>query len=121
QAYDGPESVAALAGMSPVTKKSGKYKAVQFRWACNKRFREAMTGFADNSRHGSAWAADVYRRARARGADHPHAIRILGRAWIRVIWRCWIDGIPYDPVNHGAARALDGKDGKENDQEEIAV
>ena len=106
QAYDGPEAVAALAGMSPVTKKSGKYKAVQFRWACNKRFRNAMTCFADNSRHGSPWAAEVYRRARARGADHPHAIRILARAWIRVIWRCWMDGVPYDPVNHGAAKNL---------------
>ncbi len=118
QAYDGPESVAALAGMSPVTKKSGKYKAVQFRWACNKRFRDAMTCFADNSRQGSAWAADVYRRARARGADHPHAIRILARAWIRVIWRCWGDGVPYDPFNHGAARRLEGK---EDEVEELVA
>ena len=32
--------------------------------------------------------------ARARGLDHPHAIRVLARAWIRVIWRCWQDGMP---------------------------
>ncbi len=48
QAYAGPEAVAALAGMSPVTKKSGKHKAVHFRWACNKRFRTAVHIFADN-------------------------------------------------------------------------
>jgi transposase len=53
QAYDSPEDVAALAGMSPVTKKSGKYKSVHFRWACKKRFRNAMATFADQSRHGS--------------------------------------------------------------------
>jgi hypothetical protein len=38
--------------------------------------------------------------------DHPHAVRILARAWIRVIWRCWHDNTPYVPTNHGAAQAL---------------
>lgn len=107
QAYDGPDAVAALAGVTPVTKESGKRQhAVHFRWACNKRFRVALTTFADNSRHASPWAADVYQRARARGHDHPHAVRILARAWIRVIYRCWTDSTPYDPNHHGGARRL---------------
>jgi transposase len=106
QAYAGPDSVAALAGVTPVTSQSGKHRDVQFRWACNKRFRVAVTTFADNSRHASPWAARVYADARARGKDHPHAVRILARAWIRVIWRCWLDGVPYDPAQHGAAAAL---------------
>jgi transposase len=107
QAYDGPESVAALAGVTPVTKESGKYRAVHFRWACNKRLRVAITTFADNSRHASPWAARVYAEARARGHDHPHAVRILARAWIRVIWRCWTDQVPYDPGRHNNARQLE--------------
>jgi transposase len=68
-AYDGPEAVAALAGIVPVTRQSGKHAA-------------------------------------ARGHDHPHATRVLARAWVRVIWRCWIDQVAYDPVKHGAARRL---------------
>jgi transposase len=107
EAYDGPEAVAALSGMAPVTRRSGKHLAVGFRWACNTRFRNAMTTFADNSRHASPWAAMVYRDALGRGADHPHAVRILARAWIRVIYRCWLDGVPYDPSRHGAARRLE--------------
>lgn len=103
-AYDGPDAVAALAGVTPVTKASGKQRAVHFRWACNKRFRRALTTFADNSRHESPWAAHIYAQARARGHDHPHAVRILARAWIRVIYRCWHDGTPYDPNLHGGAR-----------------
>jgi transposase len=103
QAYDRPDAVAALAGVTPVTKQSGKYRSVHFRWACNKRFRKAMTIFADNSRHSSPWAAGIYNDARACGKDHPHAVRILARAWIRVIWRCWIDGVPYDLARHAAA------------------
>jgi transposase len=105
-AYTGPDAVAALSGIVPVTKASGKHHAVSFRWACNKRFRAAITIWADNSRHGSPWAAKVYADAIARGHDHPHAIRILARAWVRVLWRCWIDRTPYDPTKHGAARRL---------------
>jgi transposase len=102
-AYDDPEAVAALAGLTPVTKKSGKHHAVHFRWACNKRFRKAMTTFADNSRHASPWAADVYQRAIQRGCDHPHAIRVLARAWTRVIYACWLTHTPYDAAQHKAA------------------
>lgn len=103
-AYASPDAIAALAGVTPVTKASGKQHAVHFRWACNKRFRKAITTFADNSRHESPWAADIYTRARARGHDHPHAIRILARAWIRVIFRCWHNQQPYNPNLHGSAQ-----------------
>ena len=106
QAYEHPDSVAALAGCTPVTKESGKHRAVHFRWACNTRFRAAITTFADNSRHASPRAAKIYNDARASGKDHPHAVRVLARAWIRVIWRCWLDGVPYDPTKHKAAATL---------------
>jgi transposase len=105
-AYDGPDAVAALSGMCPVTTQSGKHRAVHFRWACNTRFRTALSTFADNSRHDSPWAAKVYTDAIARGHDHPHAVRVLARAWIRVIYRCWTDGVAYDPARHGNAAAF---------------
>jgi transposase len=104
--FDSDEHLAAEAGVAPVTYASGKSKAVTFRWACNHRLRAALTCLADNSRHASAWAAHVYAQARARGCDHPHAIRILSRAWLRVIWRAWIDRKPYDPAQHRAAQIL---------------
>ncbi|TDQ01597.1 transposase, partial [Labedaea rhizosphaerae] len=104
EVFDHPDAIAALAGVTPVTKASGKQRGVSFRWACNKRLRQAITTFAANSRHSSPWAAEIYDRARASGKDHPHATRILARAWVRVIWRCWQDGRPYDPARHGGAR-----------------
>lgn len=94
----------AEAGLAPVTYQSGKSRAVAWRWACNKRLRAAITCFADNSRHQNPWAADLYKRARNRGCDHPHAIRILGRAWARVLWRAWVNRKPYDPTKHAAAK-----------------
>jgi len=99
--FTSAEHLAAEAGVAPVTYESGKHRAVAFRWACNKRLRRALTTFADNSRHASPWAAAVYARARARGCHHPHAVRILARAWLRVLWRCWQDRRPYNPTIHG--------------------
>lgn len=104
--FDSDERLAAEAGVAPLTYESGKSKAVAFRWACNHRLRAALTCLADNSRHASAWAAHVYAKARARGCDHPHAVRILARAWLRVLWRAWIDRKPYDPTEHRAAQLL---------------
>lgn len=103
---DNPEQVAAMCGAAPVTKASGMSRTVGFRYTANKPARVAITGFADNSRHSSAWAADSYRRARARGARHPHAVRILARGWIRVIWACWTTDTPYDPSRHGGEQRL---------------
>ena len=62
--------------------------------------------FAADSRHASPWAAAIYDNARARGKDHPHAVRITARAWIYVIWRCWHDGTAYDPAKHNALQAV---------------
>ena len=100
------ESLAALAGVAPVTKASGKARSVGFRWACDKKLRNALVDFADDSRHASPWAAKVYADAVARGKRHPHAVRILGRAWVRVIWRMWQDSEPYDVTKHGGAAML---------------
>jgi len=103
---ENPEQVAALCGAAPVTKASGKSRTVAFRYTANKPARVAITSFADNSRHSSAWAQDCYQRARSRGARHPHAIRILARGWVRVIWACWTTDIAYDPTRHHAEQQL---------------
>ena len=101
-----PESLACLAGVAPSTRQSGKHRAVGFRWAADKQLRDAICDFAGDSRRAHPWAADLYRRAIARGHDHPHAVRILARAWLFVIWHCWQDGTAYDPGRHRALQAL---------------
>jgi len=98
------DQLAAEAGVAPVTHASGKSRGVVFRYACNKRLRLAITTWAGNSRFDSPWAKHIYARARARGCDHPHAVRILARAWIRVLWRCWRNHTPYEAALHGAAK-----------------
>jgi transposase len=77
-----------LAGVAPSTRQSGKVKAVSFRWAVGKQLRDAVCDFAAGSRHASPRAAQLYDDAIARGKDHPHATRIVARAWLYVIWHC---------------------------------
>jgi transposase len=100
------DQAAAEAGATPVTRASGKTTTVRFRMAANRNARQALHVFADNARHGSPWAAKLYADARARGKRHPQAIRILGRAWLRIIWACWHTNTPYDPTKHRAEQRL---------------
>jgi transposase len=104
--YPTREALAADAGMAPVARESGKRKVASFRWACDKRLRDAVACLANSTRHTHPWARGVYLDARARGLEHPHAIRVLGRAWLRVLWRCWQDEVAYDPAKHGNLRRL---------------
>jgi transposase len=101
-----PDSLACLAGVAPSTRQSGKFRAVGFRWAADKQLRDAVCDFAGDSIRANPWAADLYRRAIGRGHHHPHAVRILARAWLFVIWHCWQAGTPYDPAHHRALQAL---------------
>jgi transposase len=104
--YPTPESLICAAGVAPSTRQSGKSKIVTFRWAADKQLRDAACDFAGDSRHASPWAARLYDDATARGKDHPHAVRILARAWLYVIWHCWQDGTPYDPARHKALQRI---------------
>jgi transposase len=100
--YPSSDALAAAAGVCPVTFESGRHRAVGFRYIADLKLRRALTDFADDSRHANPWAADIYTRARARGMRHPHAVRVLARAWTAVIWRCWQDHTAYHPARHGA-------------------
>jgi len=104
------DSLACLAGVAPSTRQSGKTKTVSFRWAADKQLRDAVCDFAADSRHANPWAADLYHQALTRGHDHPHAVRILARAWIDIIWRAWHDEVPYHPARHNALQRILNQD-----------
>jgi Transposase IS116/IS110/IS902 family len=98
--YPHRDAIAADGGQAPVAKESGKRKQATFRWACNKRLRNALATLAQSTRRWNPWVADRYAAARARGHNHRRALRTLGRAWARIIWRCWQTRTPYDPSSH---------------------
>jgi hypothetical protein len=53
----------------------------------------------------SVWARAYYDRQLARGKKHHTAIRALAYKWIRILYRCWKDGIPYVESCHSDAQS----------------
>ncbi|WP_226358263.1 IS110 family transposase [Pseudonocardia sp. ICBG601] len=104
------DSLVCLTGVAPSTRQSGKVRAVSFRWGADRELRDAICDFAGDSRHDNPWAADLYRRARARGHDHPHAVRVLARAWVSIIWACWTTHSTYQPDRHRALQRILSQD-----------
>jgi transposase len=98
--YPHRDAIAADGGQAPVAVESGKRKHAKFRWACNKRLRNALGTLAHSSRQSNPWAQARYAHARQRAHNHRRALRTLGRAWSRIIWRCWRNRTPYDPERH---------------------
>lgn len=90
----------AEAGLAPVTRSSGRSHRVRFRYAANTRLREACMWWAYNSLKTSPWAREAYDQARARKQPHHRALRGLGARWMRILWRAWTDGVPYDQDRH---------------------
>ena len=104
--FPNPEALSCLAGVAPSTRQSGKMRTVGFRWAADNQLRDAVCDFAGDSRRANPWAADLYQHATDRGHNHQHAVRILARAWLYVIWHCWQDGVGYDPNQHKAPQRV---------------
>jgi transposase len=92
-----------LSGIAPVTERSGKTHWVHWRWACPKFLRQTFVEWVACSIPHSFWARSFYESHRAKGTSHNAAIRALAFKWIRVLFRCWVDRVPYDESRYLAA------------------
>lgn len=92
-----------VAGIAPVTERSGKREWVHWRWSASTFLRQTFHEFAHSSIRSSAWARAYYEIQRDRGKSHSAAVRALAFKWIRVLWRCWMDRTPYSEERYIAA------------------
>jgi transposase len=106
--YANAAEVQSYSGIAPVTERSGKRKWVHFRWACPKFLRQSFHEWASHSMAYSVWARSYYQQQRSKGQDHQAAVRALAFKWIRVVFRCWKDGVAYDESKYLAALARRG-------------
>jgi hypothetical protein len=107
-------SAAAMAccfGIAPVTESSGKSRWVHWRWSCSKFVRQTFHEWAACTVREDGWARDHYERQRAKGKGHHAAVRSVAYKWIRILYRCWRDRVPYSEQRylealrtHGAAK-----------------
>lgn len=95
--YGSADEMQNYSGIAPVMKASGKTGRVHFRLACPKFLRQTFHEFASHSIGQSEWAKAYYAHLRNdEKKDHHAAVRSLAYKWIRVVFRCWKDGKPYD-------------------------
>lgn len=83
-------------GIAPVTERSGKKSWVHWRWQCPKFLRQTFVEWAGQTINKSLWAGAYYRQQRDKGNSYQAAVRALAFKWIRILYRCWQTGTPYD-------------------------
>ena len=93
---DGPEALAAAVGVAPVTDQSGKMRKIYRRMRCDTFTRQSFVEWVKESWKHSVWAEAFYRQRDAKGHAFHAIMRALAYKWIRILWRCWTDGVPYD-------------------------
>ena len=86
--FQNPKARKNFAGTSPITKSSGKHKAVLRRFACNHRLLDACYFWAFASLRRSPGAKDYYRRLRARRQSHKQALRALANRLVGILDGC---------------------------------
>lgn len=83
-------------GIAPVMERSGRKQWIHWRWACPKFVRQTFQEWAQHSIPQSGWARAFYEQQRAKGKRHHAAVRSLAYKWIRILYRCWKERVPYD-------------------------
>ena len=103
--YSTPEMLQAVAGTCPVTFSSGKRKSIRFRKACDHDFRRYVQIWAKESIKTSPWAYSYFESILPHSKSTSHAYRCLANRWLRILWRLWVDRVPYDEAYHLKQRA----------------
>lgn len=94
--FESASAVQKCMGIAPILERSGKKSWVHWRFGCSKFLRQTFVEWAGQTIPRSSWAKSFYDAYRARGGRHQAALRALAFKWIRILYRCWIDRIPYD-------------------------
>jgi len=105
QRFSSAAEILNYSGIAPVMERSGKQCWIHRRWACPKFLRQTFHEWARTSRIKCQWAREFYQSQRARGKGHHAALRSLAYKWIRILFRCWRDRVPYDDVRYSAVLA----------------
>jgi len=94
--FNNAQEVSQYSGIAPVTERSGKKSWVHRRLACSRFVKQSFHEFAGQSIKQCSWARAFYDSKRACEMGHHAALRALAYKWIRIIFRCWKDHVPYD-------------------------
>jgi len=96
----------SLCGIAPVTKQSGKSRAVVMRRACHRRLRVAVYHWARVAIQHDDRSRQAYKALRTRGHSHPRALRGVADRLLKVACAMLKQQVLYDPERRiGSPRA----------------
>ena len=98
----------ALAGVAPVTRRSGKQGFVIRRLACNRRLQNAVHHWSRVAIQHDAAARRRYDALRQRGHNHARALRSVGDRLLYALCTALTRQTPYDPNYKNAQMTLKG-------------
>ena len=101
--FNSANDVQCMAGIAPVTERSGQKNWVHWRWKCSKFNRQTFVEWAEKTIKYSYWAKVYYEKKRLKGSSHQCAVRSLAYKWIRILFRCWKNKTCYDEDKYLAA------------------
>jgi transposase len=89
----------AVMGIAPVTRQSGRSRAVSMRYACNRRLRLAASHWARVGIQRDAASRAYYAALRGRGHTHGRALRSVVDRLLRVLVALLAHGRVFDPAH----------------------
>lgn len=98
--YGSAEQLQKYSGIAPVTERSGNKRWVHWRLHCPRFQRQTFVEFAALSLPHCYWAKAYYEQQRSRGSSRQAALRALAFKWIRIMYRCWQNRMPYDEAKY---------------------
>ena len=101
--YKSAVNVSTFIGIAPVIERSGKKSWTHWRWHAPGFQRQSAVEFAGSSIVWCPWAKIYYEKQRELGKPHNVAVRALAFKWMRIMFRCWQDRVPYDEQKYLAA------------------
>jgi transposase len=94
-AYPDPANLQKYAGLAPVREKSGKQLWTHWRWNAPKFLRQTFVEWAGQTARYCPWSRTYYQRMAKKGKPHAVIIRALAFKWVRILWKCWQQRVPY--------------------------
>ncbi len=101
--------IQSYTGVAPVVKQSGNTRSTRCRQAYPRFLRQTFHEWAGHSIQKSQWARSYYEELLSRGKKHHAAVRSLAYKWIRILFRCWKDRVPYVEAFHLASVSKRGR------------
>jgi transposase len=94
--FESAHEIECYSGIAPVVDRSGKTAKIYRRYKCSSFIRQSFHEWANETTKHCLWARAFYVQGREKGMGHHQAVRSLAYKWIRIIYKCWKEQIPYD-------------------------